>query len=200
MDQHDAHSPALARLAARLHALPPSCGPVRLVAVDGHAGSGKSTFASRLSAALDGAPVVRLDDLATHEELFGWTGRLREQVLAPLAGGAAARYAVYDWAAARFASFARVPCAPVVLMEGVGAGRQEIRPFLAGLVWMEFPRGRSWERGRHRDGPELHEFWNGWTRAEAEHFAADPSRPFADLLVLQRSDGYQVLPGPKCRS
>ncbi|MFD0459286.1 NACHT domain-containing protein [Streptomyces violaceoruber] len=29
----------------------PSCGPVRLIAVDGHAGSGKSTFAGRLAAA-----------------------------------------------------------------------------------------------------------------------------------------------------
>jgi hypothetical protein len=200
MDQPDAHSPALARLADRLRALPPSCGPVRLVAVDGHAGSGKSTFAVRLSAALGGAPVVRLDDLATHEELFGWTGRLREQVLEPLGWGATARYGVYDWTAARFASSAAVPCAPVVLIEGVGAGRQEVRPFLAGLVWMEFPRERAWERGRHRDGPELHDFWRGWTRAEADHFAADPSRPFADLLVLQRSDGYEVLPGPMCRS
>ncbi|MDF3288823.1 uridine kinase family protein [Streptomyces silvisoli] len=200
MDQHHARSATLARLAARLRALPPSCGPVRLVAVDGHAGSGKSTFAARLSEALDGAPVVHLDDLATHEEFFGWTGRLREQVLEPLGRGVAARYAVYDWTASRFATFARVPCAPVVLIEGVGAGRLEVRPFLAGLVWMEFPRNHSWERGRHRDGPELHGFWQGWTRAEADHFAADPSRPFADLLVLQRSDGYEVLPGPMCRS
>ncbi len=200
MDQHDARSATLARLAARLRALPPSCGPVRLVAVDGHAGSGKSTFTARLSAALGGAPVVHLDDLATHEELFGWTGRLHEQVLEPLARGASARYAVYDWSASRFASFAPVPCAPVVLVEGVGAGRREVRPFLAGLMWMEFPQEHSWERGRHRDGPELHGFWHGWTRAEAEHFAADPSRPFADLLILQGCDGYEVLPGPMCRS
>ncbi|MGW7003042.1 uridine kinase family protein [Streptomyces sp. NPDC054933] len=200
MDQQDAHSPVPPELAARLRALPPSCGPVRLIAVDGHAGSGKSTFAARLSEALGGAPVVHLDDLATHEELFGWTGRLREQVLEPMARGAAARYAVYDWTASRFASCEEVACAPVVLIEGVGAGRQEVRPFLAGLMWMDFPRGRSWGRGRHRDGPELHDFWHGWTRAEAEHFTADPSRPFADLLVLQGADGYEVLPGPMCRS
>ncbi|PLW74452.1 hypothetical protein C0036_01815, partial [Streptomyces sp. DJ] len=67
-------------------ALAPSCGPVRLVAVDGHAGSGKSTFAARLADALGpGTPVVRLDDLATHREPFGWAGRLRARVLEPLA-------------------------------------------------------------------------------------------------------------------
>ncbi|MGW1281768.1 hypothetical protein ACWD4V_33060, partial [Streptomyces tsukubensis] len=30
----------------------PSCGPVRLIAVDGHAGSGKTTFTARLADAL----------------------------------------------------------------------------------------------------------------------------------------------------
>ncbi|KOG76565.1 hypothetical protein ADK38_39775, partial [Streptomyces varsoviensis] len=78
---------SLDALVRRLEALPPSLGPVRLVAVDGHAGSGKTTFAGRLSAALGGAPVLHLDDLATHEELFAWTGRLREQVLDPLGRG-----------------------------------------------------------------------------------------------------------------
>ncbi|NDZ89225.1 hypothetical protein G3I23_27350, partial [Streptomyces sp. SID10115] len=72
------HTP-LPRLADILRRLPPSCGPVRLVAVDGHAGSGKSTFAGRLAEALGGAPVLRLDDIASHDRLFDWTRRLREQ-------------------------------------------------------------------------------------------------------------------------
>ena len=50
---------------SRLRRLPPSCGPVRLVGVDGHAGSGKSTFAGQLAEALGGAPVLHLDDIAT---------------------------------------------------------------------------------------------------------------------------------------
>ncbi|MER5863087.1 hypothetical protein [Kitasatospora sp. NPDC002040] len=170
-------------LAGELRALPPSCGPVRLVAVDGHAGSGKTTFAARLSAALDGAPVVHLDDLATHTEPFGWTGRLLDQVIAPLRRGEPARHQVYDWVAHRFAGTARVPLAPVVLIEGVGAGRREIRPELAALVWMELDQPAARARGERRDGPELAEFWAGWARDELAHFAADPSRPYADRLV-----------------
>lgn len=112
----------LSRHAARLRALPPSCGPVRLIAVDGHAGSGKSTFAARLAAALDDAPVLHLDDLATHEELFGWTGRLSEQVTGPLSRGETARYAPYDWTARSFGPPRTLDPAPVVLIEGVGAG------------------------------------------------------------------------------
>ncbi|MFD4909846.1 uridine kinase family protein [Kitasatospora purpeofusca] len=174
---------ALADLAAELRALPPSCGPVRLVAVDGHAGSGKTTFAARLAAALGGAPVVHLDDLATHAEPFGWTGRLRGQVLEPLAAGRDAEYEVYDWTLRRFAGTAPVPLAPVVLVEGVGAGRRAVRPSLARLVWMELDAAAARRRGEERDGPGLAEFWAGWALAESAHFAADPSRPHAGTLV-----------------
>ncbi|MEU4175445.1 hypothetical protein [Streptomyces sp. NPDC026589] len=186
----------LARHADDLSALPPSCGPVRLVAVDGHAGSGKSTFAARLAAALGGAPVLHLDDLATHEELFGWAGRLREQVILPLSRGESARYAPYDWTERRFGPARTLEPAPVVLVEGVGAGRRRVRPWLAALCWMELDREVSWERGRRRDGTGLTAFWDGWTLAEARHFAEDPSRPYADTLVRQLPEGYVWLAGP----
>ena len=190
---------SLGALAGSLRALDPSCGPVRLVAVDGHAGSGKSTLAGRLADALGGAPVVHLDDVATHRELFAWTERLRAAVLEPLGRGADAWCPVYDWTARRFGPAARVPCAPVVLVEGVGAGRAALRPYLARVLWMELAREDAWERGRRRDGPELDAFWRRWTRAESGHFAADPTRPYADLLVRQVRHGYEVLPGPRGR-
>ncbi|MGW2475626.1 uridine kinase family protein [Streptomyces sp. NPDC001665] len=186
----------LAPQAARLSALPPSCGQVRLIAVDGHAGSGKSTFAGRLAEALGGAPVLHLDDLATHEELFAWTDRLREQVTEPLSHGEPARYAPYDWTARTFGPVRTLEPAPVVLIEGVGAGRRALRPLLARLLWMDLPAEESWARGRRRDGPALDTFWDGWTAAETAHFAADPSHPWADALVRQLPVGYEWLEGP----
>ncbi|MFI9273028.1 uridine kinase [Kitasatospora sp. NPDC052896] len=183
------HPDELADLADRLRALPPSVGPVRLVAVDGHAGSGKTTFAGRLAAALGGAPVVHLDDLATHDELFEWTGRLREQVLAPLARGETARHRVYDWVQGRFDGAREVPPAPVVLVEGVGAGRRSVRPLLAALIWMELPAATARARGEQRDGPALAAFWRRWATAEEAHFAADPSRASAQVLVDGRTGG-----------
>jgi uridine kinase len=183
-------------LAARLRGLPPSLGPVRLIGVDGHAGSGKSTFAGHLAAALGGAPVLHLDDIASHEQLFGWTGRLMAQVIHPFARGESASYEPYDWRARTFGAPRPLPAAPVVLVEGVGAGRRALRPHLALLLWMELPREESWTRGRQRDGAEQREFWRGWVEAERAHFAEDPSRPHADLLVLQTQEGYEVLMGP----
>ncbi|MFF4754220.1 uridine kinase family protein [Streptomyces sp. NPDC002514] len=187
---------AIHDLASRLRRLPPSCGPVRLIGVDGHAGSGKSTFTGKLAAALDGAPVLHLDDIASHDELFDWTGRLLAQVIEPLARGTSASYAPYDWRARSFGPPRPLPPAPVILVEGVGAGRRALRPHLAGLLWMELAREESWTRGRLRDGSEQREFWAGWVEAERRHFAADPSRPYADLLVHQSQRGYEVLPGP----
>ncbi|MFD9039776.1 uridine kinase [Streptomyces bottropensis] len=188
--------PAIDAVAARLRRLPPSCGPVRLVGVDGHAGSGKSTFAGRLADALGGAPVLHLDDVATHEDLFSWTDRLLDQVIEPFRHGRSARCAPYDWRARAFGPARVLPPAPVIVVEGVGAGRRALRPHLAGLVWMEVPEEMSWARGRARDGAEQSEFWAGWVRAERRHFAEDPSRPFADLLIRPGDKGYEVLTGP----
>ncbi|MER7720233.1 hypothetical protein ABTX99_25400 [Streptomyces flaveolus] len=183
-------------LADRIRRLPPSCGPVRLVGVDGHAGSGKSTFAGRLADSLGGAPVLHLDDIASHDELFGWTGRLLSQVVDPLRRGDTAHYAPYDWRTRRFTAPRALPPAPVVLVEGVGAGRRDLRPRLALLLWMDLPSEEAWSRGRARDGAEQRTFWDGWIPAERRHFADDPSRPFAHLLVRQRDEGYEVRPGP----
>lgn len=182
-------------LAAALLRLPPSCGPVRLIGIDGHAGSGKSTFAARLARALGGAPVLHLDDIATHEELFSWTGRLASQVLEPLRQGRTARYAPYDWTTRGFGPPRVLPPAPAVLLEGVGAGRRELRPHLARLIWMDLPAEESWRRGRRRDGERQREFWDGWEAAERAHFARDPSRPHAHLLVRQLASGYRLSEG-----
>lgn len=187
----------LDRQAGALRALASSCGPVRLVAVDGHAGSGKSTFAARLAAALgDGVPVLHLDDLATHEQLFGWTERVLAQVIGPLSHGRTAHYDPYDWNLRRFGPPRALEAAPVVLIEGVGAGRRALRPHLARLLWMERGAEESWARGRHRDGSGLSAFWDGWTEAETRHFLADPSRPFADTLVREWQEGYEWLAEP----
>ena len=182
----------LTALARHIATLSPSCGPVRLVAVDGHAGSGKSTLARRLATLLGNAPVLHLDDLAAHGAFFGWTDRLTEQILTPLEQGEPALFDVYDWEQRTFTRTGVLPPAPVVLVEGVGAGRRALRPHLACLLWMDRNAAASWGRGRHRDGPDLAGFWQEWTRAEEAHFARDPSRAHADFLVRETPSGYRV--------
>ncbi|OIK28763.1 hypothetical protein VT52_003895 [Streptomyces malaysiense] len=140
--------------------------------------------------------MLHLDDIASHERLFAWTDRLTAQVIEPLSRGEAAAYLPYDWNARAFGPALPLPPEPVILLEGVGAGRRALRPFLAELLWMELPREESWARGRLRDGAAQREFWDGWVEAERAHFADDPTRPHAGLLVRQADQGYEVLPGP----
>jgi uridine kinase len=183
-------------LARELRGLAPSCGPVRLVAVDGHAGSGKTGFSARLARALDGAPVLHLDDVASHDALFDWTVRVRSEVIGPLSRGVRARYGVYDWHRREFTRAGELPPHPVVLVEGVGAGRRALRPWLAAVLWMDLPRAESWARGMRRDGMDQADFWRHWKQAERAHFRADPTRPYARYVVRERGEGHEVLEGP----
>ncbi|BFO19814.1 hypothetical protein SHKM778_62020 [Streptomyces sp. KM77-8] len=139
--------------------------------------------------------MLRLDDIASHAEPFDWTGRLRSQVIEPLGRGETARYS--PTTGARAASSAPPAAAgPRDPRGGRRRGPPRPAPVSGAAAVDGTPREDSWSRGRARDGAEQREFWDGWVRAEREHFAGDPSRPFAGLLVRQRPSGYELLPGP----
>ncbi len=74
---------------------------VRLVAVDGGSGSGKTTFAARL-AARAGAPLLAGDDFLSWPDFVGWWPRFWDQVVAPLRRGKNARYQARDWVGDEF--------------------------------------------------------------------------------------------------
>jgi hypothetical protein len=175
----------LSGLVARVVTSPPRLGPVRLVAVDGPAGSGKTTYAGRLSRALSRAPVVHMDDLYE-----GWAGlhdgvwaRLEQQVLAPLRAGRPGRYQVYDWDLGQFADWGDVAVSPVLVVEGVGSAALPVDPWAVLRVWVEAPLRLRMARGVARDGEALKGEWARWARLEARHFATDGTRARADLIV-----------------
>jgi thymidylate kinase len=62
----------------------PQTQALRLVAVDGRAGSGKSTFARALSRALGGVNVLQLDDFLAWDDLTEFWPRFEAEVLLPL--------------------------------------------------------------------------------------------------------------------
>lgn len=103
-------------------------GQVRLVGIDGFGGAGKSTFAARLSKALDDAPIVHTDDFASHDVLTEWWPRMLHDVIEPLLRGEPASYRPYDWNARRFAdTVITIEPSDVVVIEGVGATRKAWR-------------------------------------------------------------------------
>jgi uridine kinase len=176
----------VAEVAQRVLAARARLGAVRLVVVDGPAGSGKTTYAAALSNALDGAPVVHMDDLYE-----GWAGalvpdvwtRLEAQVLAPLRDGRAARYHVYDWAADEFGDWADIPRHAVLVLEGCGAAAAPVDPWAVQRIWVEVPADLRLARGMTRDGVAMREPWLRFRETEDAHFASDGTRGRADVIV-----------------
>lgn len=173
----------------------PQTQSVRLVAVDGRAGSGKSTFARGLSTALGGAAVLELDDFLAWDDLTEFWPRLEAQVLLPLFEGRHARYQVRDWEHDPYGrglgGWKELPPSPLVIVEGVGAARRELRSRLTYAVWIETPPDVCLRRGISRDGVERTSLWMTWQEQESAFFEADPVPSHAHLIV----DGQQAFEG-----
>lgn len=167
----------------------PTVGPVRLVVVDGPAGSGKSTTAAALARGLDDAPVVHADEVyegwsvvadeddrtaafeALADRVSGW-------LLAAWEQGRAGEHPVWDWGDDRWSSSTRsVPAAPVVVVEGVGMAAAALRARAVAAIWVEHPDPT--ERLRRvlaRDGLDLEDRMRRWQVEETAWFAHDGTR------------------------
>ncbi|GEL94190.1 uridine kinase [Cellulomonas composti] len=170
----------------------PALGRVRLVCIDGPAGSGKTTLAAAVAAvaAARGVPcvVLHLDDLYE-----GWSGlegslwpRLAAQVLEPLRRGRPGRYQRYDWVRGAFDDWVDVPVPELLVLEGCGSARRSAAAVASLLVWVEAPSALRLERGLDRDGDEARPQWLQWIRDEAEHFVRERTRERADIAL----DGF----------
>ena len=166
----------------------PTVGPVRLVVVDGPAGSGKSTTADALSRGLD-AVVVHADELyegwsvvadardrtaafdALADRVSGW-------LLAAWDRGIAGEHPVWDWERDRWWESARsVPAAPVVILEGVGMAAAALRARAVAAIWVEHPDpGERLRRVLARDGLDLEDRMTRWQVEETAWFDHDGTR------------------------
>ena len=169
----------------------PHVGATRIVAVDGRAGSGKSSLARRL-AERTGATVVHTDDFAAWDDLAGWWPRFDADVLVPLLNGRDAHFQVRDWEGDEFGRslgpWKTAPWTPVVVIEGVTAARREATGRLAYRAWVEAALDVRLGRGLGRDGEDHRELWLGWQRQEDEFFTVDQPDRRADLIVHTDTD------------
>lgn len=167
----------------------PTMATTRLLAVDGPAGSGKTTLAHRLAGELrergTAAVVLSLDDLYD-----GWSGlnpsldaRVVEQILEPLADGRGARWQAYDWAAASFGEWRDLAPTDVLVLEGCGAGARHYAPYITLLLWLEAPAPERRRRALERDGRPVLAHWARWAVDEEREFSANDTRARADLAI-----------------
>jgi uridine kinase len=184
-----------ADLAAQVLAAPARLGEVRLVCIDGPAGSGKTTFAGRLADALGtGAAVVHMDDIYAGWTLTGGSARLAAGVLRPLAAGQPGCYHRYDWVAERFDDIPTpVPVPEVLVVEGCGSCPRSVDRWTTLRIWVEAPAPLRLARGLTRDGTHLDPHWRRWQTMESAVFAAEDTCARADLRV----DGAAADPVPE---
>jgi uridine kinase len=165
----------------------PRAGATAVIAVDGPSGAGKSTLADALVAALgdgDDLPVVRLDDVYP-----GWDGleagvsRVHAEVLTTLAAGGTAVLRHHDWVTGGDGATYPVPPAPVVVLEGCGAGATVCAPYLSVLVWVDAPEAERYDRAMRRDGEAYRPHWSRWAGQEQEHFAREGTAARADVVL-----------------
>lgn len=165
-----------------------------LVAIDGGAGSGKSTFARWLQNALGvgiDCAVVHLDHFFRTRRERGsrlarvedtdWQ-RLRDEVIRPLRAGRTAQFLLYDWARDRLCGWQTVRPAGVVIVDGVSVLRRELAGCFDLAVWLSCPREKRLARLARRGDtpPEEIEYW---LPSEDAYVAAHAPRQRAHLVV-----------------
>lgn len=158
--------------------------PIKLVAIDGHGGAGKSTLAAQLAAVLE-AEVLHTDDFASWHHPRDWWPRLIDEALEPIkAGVTALSYARGSWGADHHpAPVTDQPVTSIMILEGVSAARREFRPYLTYAIWVETPRELCLKRGLERDGQDALPQWQQWLAGEDAYIERDDPQAFADIKV-----------------
>jgi hypothetical protein len=171
------------QLADRVRSVLPAGGGTRLVCVDGLSGSGKSTLARALASALD-APVIHLDEVYEGwDGLAGAAELLTRWVVEPLRAGGQAGWHPYDWASGDRLDWRPLPPAPVLVLEGCGAGAIG-SDLVVLLVWVSAPYRERERRLRSRED------WDGyrahrarWVHQERQMLIRDRTPFRADVVV-----------------
>ncbi|KRE37289.1 para-aminobenzoate synthase [Janibacter sp. Soil728] len=161
---------------------------MRIIALDGRSGSGKTSLAGAVARAWD-APVVSMDSIYP-----GWSGLaaapplLVTHVLHPLARGEQPVVPTWDWLADRPGPLLSITVGERLVVEGCGSSVGEASALEGTRIWLDGPAELRRQRAIDRDGPLFEEHWEMWAQQEAALFAADRTRERAHLAIEMSSD------------
>lgn len=168
--------------------------PVRVVAIDGRAASGKTTRAELLSAVLE-APVIHMDDfflppaLRTTERLAQPGGnvdyeRFAQEVVPGLLSGEAFAYRIFDCSEMDFAGLREIPAAPVRIVEGSYSHHPALGDYAGLRVFTSVDEEEQQARILLRNGETMLEmFRSRWIPMEESYFSHFCIREKADMTL-----------------
>ena len=157
-----------------------------LIAIDGVAGSGKTTLALKLAKDLTETSVVHMDDLYD-----GWnnplsqklTARVISQLLEPVSKQLPVSYQIFDWKLNRFTDFKSIPQSKYLILEGVGAAQREFRPYINKIIWIECEPNLGFSRVIARDGVQVEQEMIKFLIDQNNHFLMELSKNVADYTL-----------------
>ena len=157
-----------------------------LIAIDGPAGSGKTSLANQLSNKLNSATTIHMDDLYN-----GWddaltptlTRHLEEWILDPLTQQATVKYQKFDWTSSEYASPIEVRDIELLILEGVGAAQEIIRQSADLTIWIEVGPQIGLARVLNRDGDQLLPYMLKWQERERAHFLKDQTKENCQIFI-----------------
>jgi len=154
-----------------------------IIAIDGPAGSGKTTLAQKLLDDLSDAQVIHMDDLYD-----GWSDPLSvkltsgviSQLFEPLVMKLPIKYQCFDWKLNRFDSIKSIYQSRYLIIEGVGSGQKSFDKYLNILIWIQIDPQVGFNRVIARDGEQV--------RTEMLKFLDDQNIHFLAELTEFRAD------------
>lgn len=152
-----------------------------LFAIDGPAGAGKTTYATKLERELAGdatVKVIHMDDLYN-----GWDNALSNPLSEILDRISTAHLAakefvikIFNWQTMQFDSEERVAPTDHLIIEGVGAAQQIVRETGATTYWLDIEPEIGLQRVLDRDGAHIEVQMRQWQVDQDKHFARDETR------------------------
>lgn len=154
------------------------------IGIDGRAGSGKTTLAEDIVAAVPGAVAVHVDDFAGPlVPEWDWP-RFRTQVVEPLLAGRPARYQRWEWNRDEPAEWHDVAAGAVLVVEGVSCTRAELAAPWDLQIWVDAPREVRVRRAVERDGAQMLDHWlSVWMPSEEAYIERERPQERVDLIV-----------------
>lgn len=159
-----------------------------VIAIDGPAGSGKTTLASEIARAFAGTYSVEIIHL---DEIYdGWDSPLSDQLFLKLLGlidsqksGRPTEIDIYDWKENTYSGTRAIKAAELLIIEGVGSCNKNIREKLTTSIWLEIDASIGMKRVLDRDGLEIQSEMVKWQEMEINYFADDLTRESVDFIL-----------------
>ncbi len=171
-----------------------------IIAISGFGGSGKSTYAQKLSFQL-GAPIIDIDTFCKNTELKDYSywdimdyKRLEEEVLKPYSEGfKMIKYGVFNWEKNRIVNQTTISFKDSIIIEGVGLFRPELLKYFDEKIWMDMTIEESIKFGKNRDetdyGLDSNPLWDGlWKDNDLECFKKYKPLEIADKIISRNKN------------